>query len=575
MVNRKSYFLLAFVLILALLFAGCTAGNKSDVSKSGDQPQQQEVKNPEKKDKVEISAAELFTHRDARYAFAMAVDKEYIQEILLNNGSMAANYLVSKGLSVDVDGNDFRDKYPNGFIAYDVKKAKEYWQKVKKELKFDTVTVELLCYDIDDFRKVAEFLQSQFESNLEGVNVKLNVQPLKNKIELSKAKKFDIDSAGWGPDYADSMTFLDMWTSDNSYNNTGFSSEDYDNVIRSAKVGDLAAHPEKRLEELRRIEKEFLEEAYLVPLFQRGKVWLQSPKIKGLIINQLPPEIIARYMDMEVEEGQKKIFKVAIDSDLASLDHTKATDTYSFSTLGNSMEGLMTTGENGLIVNGLAQTYELSRNALTYTFHLRKDSLWSNGKPVTAHDFEYSWKRLADPSTASQYNFMIETAGLLNSSKVIKGELPISELGVKALDDYTLEVKLEAPVPYFLNLMSFPSFYPMNEEFAKEKGDLYGTSAENTLFNGAFVVKKWELGYGCELEKNDKFREADQVKLDGVVFRFVKDMDAAVNLYQAKEIDFTKIGGEFVNKYADRPDLHETLIGGMSYFTINATGVRE
>lgn len=569
--KKKIHFLFALILILAVLFVSCSDENKAPASENTGKEQN----NAKEGEEVEISAAQLFTHRDARYAFAMAVDKKYIEEILLNNGSMAANYLVSKGLSVDADGNDFRDKYPDGFIAYDVKKAKEYWQKVKEELKFDTVTVELLCYDIDDFRKVAEFLQSQFESNLEGVNVKLNVQPLKNKIELSKAKKFDIDSAGWGPDYADSMTFLDMWTSDNSYNNTGFSSEDYDNVIRSAKVGNLASQPDKRLEELRRIEKMFLEEAYLVPLFQRGKVWLQSPKIKGLIINQLPPEIIVRYMDMEVEEGQKKIFKVAIDSDLASLDHTKATDTYSFSTLGNSMEGLMTTGENGLIVNGLAKSYELSEDAKTYVFKLREDSVWSNGKSVTAHDFEYSWKRLADPATASQYNFMMETAGLLNSSKVISGEMPISELGVKALDDYTLEVKLEAPVPYFLNLMSFPSFYPMNEEFAKEKGDLYGTSAENTLFNGAFVVKKWELGYGCELDKNDKFREADQVKLDGVIFRFVKDMDAAANLYEAKEIDFTKIGGEFVNKYADSPDLHETLIGGMSYFTINATGIRE
>ena len=235
----------------------------------------------------------------------------------------------------------------------------------------------------------------------------------------------------------------------------------------------------------------------------------------------------------------------------------------------------MMPSKDGIVQNALAESYELSEDGKVYTFKLRKDSFWSNKTPVTAYDFEYAWKRLADPDTGSQYSFMIETAALLNASRVVRGELPVEQLGVKALDEYTLEVKLETPVAFFLNLMSFPAFYPMNETFVKEKGEAYGTSAQNTLYNGPFVVDKWELGYGCELKKNSDYRNADDVKIDGVLFRYVKDMDAAVNLYESKEIHFTAIGGEFVNKYADSPELYETLIGGMSYFTINATGVRE
>ena len=353
--RRVSFLVVVLALVVAMLLSACTPQKQGGDApmNDGKNAQTDPGKDVDKKDgaddkvssstqKVEISAAKLLQNKNARYAFAMAVDKEYIQDILLNNGSIAANYLVAKGLSVNEQGEDFRDAYPEGFIPFDSQKAKEYWQKAKEELKFDVVTIDLLCYDIDDFRKVAEFMQSQFETNLEGVSVHLNVQPLKNKIELSKAKKFDIDSAGWGPDYADAMTFLDMWTSDNSYNNMGFASKDYDDVIRSAKIGELAKNPQKRLEELRRVEKMFLEEAYLVPLFQRGRVWLRSRKLEGLVINQLSPEIFIRYMDIKADEGEKKIFRMAIDSDLVSLDHTKATDTYSFSIpvkIGRASEG--------------------------------------------------------------------------------------------------------------------------------------------------------------------------------------------------------------------------------------------
>lgn len=147
------------------------------------------------------------------------------------------------------------------------------------------------------------------------------------------------------------------------------------------------------------------------------------------------------------------------------LDSAKSTDSVSFTILNNVNEGLMRLDENNEPVPGMAEGEpEVSEDGLTYTFKLR-DANWSDGTPVTAHDFEYAWKRALDPETASQYAFILYY--IKNAEAYNAGEAEADDVGVKALDDKTLEVELERPVPYFLSLTAFATYLPQKQEFVE------------------------------------------------------------------------------------------------------------
>ena len=154
-------------------------------------------------------------------------------------------------------------------------------------------------------------------------------------------------------------------------------------------------------------------------------------------------------------ESSGKVLKVAKDVELASMDQHIATDGLSFEVIAATIEGLYTLDADGNAIPAIAKSYDVSEDGLVYTFHLREDAKWSNGEPVTANDFVYAWRRLVDPNTASEYAFIMDVAGVVNAASVNAGEASLEELGVNAVDDYTLEVTLALPVPFFLQLIIF------------------------------------------------------------------------------------------------------------------------
>jgi len=276
--------------------------------------------------------------------------------------------------------------------------------------------------------------------------------------------------------------------------------------------------------------------------------------------------------ETEVKAGDKtaeKVYHWYSVSDIPSLDTNKATDQASFEVLGNVLEGLFTLGENDVPVNGVAESYTVSDDGLHYTFKLRQDAVWSNGTKVTANDFVYSWRRLADPKTASEYQFMAATASFKNYEKVMAGELATEELGVKATDDYTLEVELEVPVPFFISLITFPNFYPVNEEFAKAQGEKFGTTIETTIFNGPFVVSSWEQEYEYVMSKNDTYWDKDVVKMDKVVIRVIKDTATAVNMYETGELDRVGLSAEYVDQYKGTEEFATLPDSSVFYLEVN------
>ncbi|WP_040949471.1 peptide ABC transporter substrate-binding protein [Gorillibacterium massiliense] len=264
-----------------------------------------------------------------------------------------------------------------------------------------------------------------------------------------------------------------------------------------------------------------------------------------------------------------KIINLGKDVELASMDSAIATDGLSFEAIAATIEGLYTIDEKGVPQLAMAEKADVSADGKTYTFTIR-DAKWSNGTPVTAKDFEFAWKRLVNPETASEYSFIMGVAGVKNADDIVAGKKGIDELGVKATDDKTLVVELDRPVAFFNSLMAFPSFYPINEAFYKEKGAQYALTADALLANGPFKMKTWDVGGTTFfLEKNPDYYDAANIKVDGLNYQVIKDTQQAVLAYEKGDLDYVQLSGEQITKYQKSPEYHSIMAGYLWYLSPN------
>src|SRR5699024_6320148 len=152
-------------------------------------------------------------------------------------------------------------------------------------------------------------------------------------------------------------------------------------------------------------------------------------------------------------------------------------------------------------------------DALEWTFNLREDSVWSNAAPVTSHDILYAWKRVVDRVTASEFCPYMMSYAIINAAEINTGEIEVAALRVTAIDDYTLLVELDSPVPYFESLMAFGTYLLLNKDFVEEQGDDYAQTSDNLLYNGPFKLEDWEsTSDSWNVVKNMDFWDADTVE---------------------------------------------------------------
>lgn len=268
---------------------------------------------------------------------------------------------------------------------------------------------------------------------------------------------------------------------------------------------------------------------------------------------------------------------IMLETPVQSLDPQQATDGTSFEVIANFTDGLMQMDKDGQAVNALAESYDLSEDGLTYTFHIREDANWSNGTPVTAADFVFAWQRAVDPNVASEYSYMLSDIGQIkNAAEIIAGEADKSELGVTAVDEKTLQVELNVPVSYFLSLMYFPTYYPVNEEFFTSCGDTYATSPETVLSNGAFVLDSYEpAATAFHLTKNNDYYDAANIQLAGLNYQVIQDSQQALMSYQTGALDTTLVNGEQVDQVKDDPEFMAIGAGYLWYVAPNIDAVEE
>ena len=265
------------------------------------------------------------------------------------------------------------------------------------------------------------------------------------------------------------------------------------------------------------------------------------------------------------------VLNVTIETTVENLDQEKATDGVTFEVIGNLLDGLMQMAEDGSVVNAVAEKMELSSDGLRYTFSLRHDVWWSNGDPVTAHDFVYGWQRACNPELKADYSYLMsDIAHIKNAVAVRTGLMEQNQLGVRALDDYTLEVELEVPVSFFEQLLYFCTFYPANQKFIEQCGDDYGKSAENFLSNGAFILTDFKAGASkISMKKNSAYYDADKVKLGGLQYEVIKNRTEAFSKYQAGQLDLIEVSGDLVSKVRNSPVFKTVASGYLWYVSPN------
>ena len=238
---------------------------------------------------------------------------------------------------------------------------------------------------------------------------------------------------------------------------------------------------------------------------------------------------------------QSRTITSSLSAEPPQMDSTRATDTISFMLMGHVFEGLLRYDAQDNIVPGVAERWEITPGKAT--FWLRKDARWSDGAPVTARDFVFAWRKVVDPDNASEYAFILYC--VKNAEAINTGGMAIENLGVRAVDDYQLEVQFERPTPIFDKLVAFAVYGPVREDFYARTAGRYAADADTMVYNGPFMMTRWIHGAHVRLEKNPLYWNRDAIRLNAIDFPYITgDANALVNLFKDGAIVSTTLGAE-------------------------------
>ena len=232
-----------------------------------------------------------------------------------------------------------------------------------------------------------------------------------------------------------------------------------------------------------------------------------------------------------------------------NLDSSMSEDTTSGQVLRMINEGLVRVGARGKILPGVAERWEM--DVMKATFHLREDARWEDGKPVTAHDFVYAMQRLVNPKTGALGSTLFAYV-LDGAEEIMRGERPPEELGVRALDDVTLELTLSRPVPYLLQVLSSTPYFPLRQDFVEAQGERHAADAVNLLSNGPFKLSSWVHSASLDFEVNDEYWDRENIGLDAQHVGYITaDVRALLNLFNSGDIAALNLNEEILDEAAN------------------------
>ena len=272
--------------------------------------------------------------------------------------------------------------------------------------------------------------------------------------------------------------------------------------------------------------------------------------------------------------AQENVLNLATNAEPPTIDPSLSTDTTSGSIIDNVFENLTEITNENELVAGAAESWQVSEDGLVYTFKLREDGLWSNGDPVTAHDFEYSWKRMLNPETLSQranLYYVIAGAEAYNAN-----DGSPDDVGIKALDDYTLEITLHSPVAYFLELINHYAFAPVNQAVVEADAEWSAEAGEGYVTNGPFVLSEWNHNSDYVLSKSETYWDNEQVQLEQVNVQIVESEATASISFQNGDFDFLgapfgAISLESVEVLEEQGVLNTNPYSAIYWYKVNTT----
>ncbi|HLY10070.1 MAG TPA: ABC transporter substrate-binding protein [Planctomycetota bacterium] len=383
-----------------------------------------------------------------------------------------------------------------------------------------------VLYNTDDYHKqIASAIQEMWRVNL-GINVDLRNMEFPLMMGAVRRGEFEIARQGYIGEFSDPLAFLELFTEDSKANSTGWTSPTYEELVASSN--DLA-DPTKRLEALEQAERLLIDEAPLFPIFFYVAHNLIKPFVKGVYPNarDIHPLQGVTLEGAGAPKDGVLIFNGGAEPQ--SIDPALSRDIGGYKILMHLMEGLVMPDEReGAPRAALAERWEVSEDGKTYLFHLRP-STWSNGDPVTAGDFVYAWRRVVTPATGSGYSHRMYVVE--NAREIVKEEKKPETLGVRAVDDRTLEVKLVRRTPYFLQLLCMNIYFPVHRATVEKYGAKF-MEPQHAVVNGPYRMTEWTLKQRKVFEKNPSYRDAGSVKLAKFIFLGIENAETAFKYYE-------------------------------------------
>lgn len=415
---------------------------------------------------------------------------------------------------------------------------------------------------LEAHKKVAAAAQEMWRQAL-GIEIELRNVEWTVLMGMRDRGEFDILRSGYTGEYADPHSLLSLFRSDSGFNTGGYRSETFDRLLEES---NLVADPAKRWGALARAEQQLLDDLPLLPIYHYLAWNVTKPFVKGVHPNVRdlhPVQAVSLEGEGRPADG---VLVMNGEAEPQSLDPAISHDIAGLKVLMHLFEGLVSYDPvDAQPIPGAAERWEVSEDGRTYTFRLRP-ARWSNGDPVTAHDFVHSWRRVVDPKTASYYSHRLyEIEGAREA--VESGDS--SKLAVNAPDERTFVVRLRQRTPYFLQLICLNLFYPVHRATVEKHGKDW-TKPEHLVGNGAYRMTERRFKERKVLEKSATYWNAAAVKQEKFVILSVEDSDTAFRMYEAGQIHWLfRVPLTFADTVRERPDVTRNPYNGTYFYLLN------
>jgi ABC-type oligopeptide transport system substrate-binding subunit len=416
----------------------------------------------------------------------------------------------------------------------------------------------------ESHKRIAAAIQQSWRKQL-GIEIELVNTEWKVFLDRVERGEFEVARRAWIGEYLDPHAFLDLFTRESGQNPTGWSSDEYERLIR---VSDVEKDPAERQRMLEEAEQLLLREAPMFPIYHYVAHNFLKPFVKGVYPNSRDLHPI-QHAWLEGDGAPKDgVLVFNAGEEPGTLDPALSHDIAGLKVLMHLFEGLFSYDpRDASPVPAVAERWEVSEDGKTWTFHLRPSN-WSNGDPVTADDFVYAWRRVLQPETASTYSqrlFLIRGAREIAAKKA-----GVETLGARAPDPQTLVVELTHPAPYLPQLLCLNLFYPVHRATVEKAGRSWMSKPETLVGNGPYRMTSWTLNDRKIFEKNPTYRTAAEIRIKRFVFVQIADAAAGFRAYEAGQVHWLfQAPPEFMDSLLSRPDHLHNPANAVYFYVFN------